>query len=104
MELVGVVDEDDSSVFAVGGDVAVAELVERGLFPTVLLAAVHREFDDPGAEGAEGGSECAASADFGELMMITDKDHFGSDACGLVDDRGDVTDPGHPCLVQHDQG
>ena len=69
VELVGVVGEHDTAVLEVGGercrDVAVAELVEGGLFPEVSLAAVDGQLDDPGIEGVERSPERAASTDFG---------------------------------------
>jgi hypothetical protein len=69
VELVGVVGEHDPAVLEVGGersgDVAVAELIEGGLFPQVLLATVDGQLDDPGTEGVQRGTERATCADLG---------------------------------------
>jgi hypothetical protein len=69
VEFLGGVGGDDPVVFEVGVecglDVTGAELIERGTFPGVVLAAVDGEFDDSVSEDVEGGSERAAGGDFG---------------------------------------
>src|SRR5215207_11781412 len=98
MECVPVVGKHDPSVVAVGGergcDLPVAELIERCLFPWVLLAAVGGQFGGSGPEGVERGAEPASGGDFGQLMVITDQDRFGPDPGHLIEDSGEVADTG----------
>ena len=106
MQIIGVVGEDDAAVLLVGGerggDVAVAELIEGGLFPLVLLATVHGQLGDPPGERVECSSEPAAGGDLGKLTMVADEDHFGADPCHMIDDTGEIADAGHAGLVDHD--
>ena len=101
-----VVVEHDPAVCLVGGegcgDVAVAELIERCLFPGRVLASVDGELGDAVAEHVERGSEASAGGDFGELVVIADEDELGADPCHLIDDTGQVADGRHAGLVDHD--
>ena len=79
--------DGDVAVVVVGAEpgegVAVAQFVERGVFPLGVLAAVDGQLGDVGAEEVDGGGEHAAGADLGELVVVTDEDHLGADAGGL---------------------
>ena len=107
-DVVGGVCEDDSIVLGVGvpegGDVTATELVERGVFPLVVLASVDREFTGAVAERVERGSESAASGDLGKLMVIADEDHLRSGCVGAGDDLVEVDGGAHGCFVDdHDR-
>ena len=107
-DVVGGVGEDDSIVLGVGvpegGDVTVAEVVERGVFPLVALASVDREFAGAVAERVERGSESAASGDLGKLVVIADEDHLRSGCVGAGDDLVEVDGAAHAGFVDdHDR-
>ena len=85
-----------------GGDVAVAQLVERGRAPTGGLAAVDGELGGSVAEGVDGGGEPAAGVDLGELVVVADEDHLRPRRPGGGDDPVQVDGAGHPGLVDDD--
>ena len=98
--------DGDVAVVEVGAEpgegVAVAQLVEGGVFPFGLLAAVDGEFGGARAEEVDGGREDAAGGDLGQLVMVADQDHLGADLAGVGDDAVEVDGGGHAGFVDHD--
>jgi hypothetical protein len=94
----------DPAVLAVGGessvDLAVAELVERDLFPHVLLPPVVGQFDrgEPGGQGAEQ----AAGVDLGQLVGVADEHDLHGLRFGVVEEAGELAGADHPGLVDHE--
>ena len=59
-----------------GGDVAVAEVIERVDLPWFDLAAVGGELADVVAQRGDRSGESSARSDFGELAVVADQDHL----------------------------
>ena len=85
-----------------GGDVAVAQLREGGLFPTLVLATVDGEFGDAASVGG-GVGEPATGTDLGKLTMVTDQQHPSTASELLGDDGFEDADVGHPRFVDDQQ-
>ena len=107
VEVVWRVSDDDTTVFEVRSercrDVTIAQLVERRLFPFVLLSPVDRQFDNTVAEGVECGAERTTRRDLWELMVIADQYDLASDGGRLVDDGGEVACASHRGFVDDDE-
>ena len=108
VEIGGAVGEHDSAVVSVGGerggDVAVTQLVEGGLFPRLLLAAVDDELGDPVAEGVEGGPKASTGLNLGQLPVVANQHDLGAGDRGLVDDGRELADACGPGFVDDDHG
>ena len=100
------VGEDDSVVFGVrvpeGCEVAIAEVVEGGVFPLVALASVDREFAASVAESAKGCFESATRSDLGKLMVVADEDNLCPSQAGTGDDLVQVDGAAHRGFIDDD--
>ena len=82
-------------------DVAVAEVVERRVFPFVTLPSVDRQLASTVSDSAEEGLEAAASLDLGELVMVADDDHFRPGGACSGDESVELEGADHAGFVQY---
>src|SRR6185369_13849153 len=100
--------DGDATVGAIcsprGVDVTVAKLVERGLFPPLLLAPINHELADVVAEKIAGRLECTAGRDLGQLVSVADEHDLPARARYLTDDPREVARADHARLVDDNNG
>ena len=86
------------------GDVPGAQLVQRGPFPAVGLAAVLGQGD--GGQLAGQGAECSAGGELGELAVVPDEYELPAGLGGDAEELGEVAGAEHAGLVddQHPAG
>ncbi len=106
VEVLNGVEEMDAVVISIGvpegAQAAVAQMVERRVFPVVALAPVDGEFTAPSADVGEGGAESAACGDLGKLEVVTDQDRLHTQHPGVSEDAMEVDGPAHSGLVDNE--